>query len=157
MQNTVIEEATVASLPALNRLFTEAVNAHFSYFPAGVRRRVIQEHSVRHLFQAVLDGRRAIVIARRGNNLIGYCLGAAPHRGPAQIYWLYVEPNYRGSGTGRHLLEKNLDILKKKGARNISIATHDHRGFYERQGFVFVKKTEVDSVDMDILTYEVTP
>jgi predicted N-acetyltransferase YhbS len=155
MNQTQIREASVSSLPALNRLFTSAVEAHFGYFPPSVRRRVIQEHSVPKLLKATLDRRRVVLVAYRDGKIIGYCLGAAPKEGPAQIYWLFVDPGYRGSNVGLNLLSRTLKLLASKGAETISIATHDHRRYYERQGFKFLKNTTIDSVKLDILTFKV--
>lgn len=156
MQPTVIQEATVATLPALSRLFSQAVEAHFTYFPPAVRARVVRDHSVRKLFQAAIDAKRVVLIAKQGHQIIGYCFGAAPKQGPAQIYWLYVEPNFRGSKIGTTLLTRTVALLVAKGARTIAIATHDHTRYYEAQGFKFVKKTVIDTVDMDILSFEAT-
>jgi predicted N-acetyltransferase YhbS len=155
MNQTQIRQASVASLPALNRLFTAAVDGHFGYFPPEVRQRVIREHSVGRLLKATLDSRRVILVAWRDNKIIGYCLGSAPKVGPAQIYWLFVDPDYRGSNIGLNLLSHMLKLLAAKGAKTISIATHDHRRYYERQGFKFLKNTTIDSVKLDILTYKV--
>ncbi|HUD11521.1 MAG TPA: GNAT family N-acetyltransferase [Candidatus Saccharimonadia bacterium] len=155
MKQTQIRQASLASLPALNRLLTSAVEAHFSYFPASVRRRVIREHSVPKLLRATLDSRRVILVAWSDGKIIGYCLGAAPKAGPAQIYWLFVEPGNRGSNIGLNLLSHMLRLLAAKGARTISIATHDHRRYYERQGFKFLKNTTIDEVKLDILTFKV--
>jgi predicted N-acetyltransferase YhbS len=156
MKQLHIRQASVASLPALNRLFTSAVEEHFSYFPSSVRRRVIREHSVSNLLKASLDSHRVVLVAYQDGKLIGYCLGAAPKSGPSQIYWLFVDPWYRGGNIGLNLLSKTIKILAEKGAQTISIATHDHRRYYERQGFKFVRHTTQDGVKLDILAFKVT-
>jgi ribosomal protein S18 acetylase RimI-like enzyme len=155
MKPTVIAQATVPSLPALTRLFTQATQQHFDYFPLAVRKRVISEHSVHKLLLATLDSRRVVLTARQDRRIVGYCLGATPKTGAAQIYWLYVDPDHRGSNIGLSLLSRMLKLLGQKGARDVSIATHDHRRYYERQGFKFRRKTLVDSVQMDILTFRI--
>jgi ribosomal protein S18 acetylase RimI-like enzyme len=157
MKPTVISEASVAALPALSRLFKQAVESHFDYFPPAVRRRVIAEHSVPHLLRATLDRRRVVLVARRGQELVGYCLGAAPTHGPAQIYWLYVNPDARGANLGLNLLSRMLKLLAARGARDISIATHNHRRYYERQGFKFLHQTTADGVSLDVMAFEVRP
>lgn len=156
MSRINIAQAGLLSLPAVNRLFSHAVEAHFTYFPQAVRKRVIQEHRLSKLFLATLDPRRVILIARQGGRIVGYCIGAVPTTGPAQMYWLYVEPDSRGANIGLSLLSRMLKLLAAKGAQEISLATHDHRRYYERQGFKFREKTMVDGVEMDILTFKVT-
>ncbi len=153
MSKIVIAPASAASLFDLHRLFASAVETHFSYFPPAVRRRVITDHSVLKLALATIDTRRVILLARSGKEIIGYAIGAAPSSGPAQLFWLYVDPEHRGANTGLSLLSRMLKHLQAKGADVVSIATHEHRSYYERQGFKFVKKTIVDDVEMDILTF----
>lgn len=155
MSQINISEAPVLLLPDLNRMFAHAVDAHFAYFSEPVRRRVVREHTIPKLFLAAVDHRRIILVARAGDQLIGYAIGAVPQSGPAQIYWLYVDPNHRGQNTGLKLLSRMLKLQEAKGAREVSIATHDHRRYYERQGFVRVDNKMVDGVNMDILTYKI--
>jgi ribosomal protein S18 acetylase RimI-like enzyme len=154
MSQINIAQATIPSLPATSRLFARAVDTNFTYFSEAVRRRVIREHSIGKLLLATLDPRRIVLIARTGGRIIGYCLGAAPTKGPAQIYWLYVAPDHRGANIGLSLMSRMLKALAQRGAQEVVIATHDHRRYYERQGFQFVQKTVVDGVDMDILTFK---
>jgi ribosomal protein S18 acetylase RimI-like enzyme len=155
MTKIVISEARPHHLPALNRLFVAAVHQHFGYFAEDIRRRVIRDHSLLRLGLATADRRRVILVARAGRRIVGYAIGAAPADGPAQLFWLYVEPDHRGSNTGLSLLSRMLKLLAAKGADVVSLATHDHRHYYERQGFKFVRKTVVDGVKMDILIFKV--
>jgi predicted N-acetyltransferase YhbS len=155
MSKTVIAETSLRSLPELSRLFTSAVHNHFSYFPESIRREVIQQHSVLNLLRAWADRRRIMLVARQNGRIIGYAIGAAPSSGPAQLFWLYVEPEHRGSNTGLSLLSRMLKLLGQKGADTVSIATHDHRRYYERQGFKFIENTIVPGVKMDILTFKI--
>ena len=157
MSRVTIREASLRSLPELNRLFEDAVRAHFTYFAEPVRARVMREHSLRNLLRAKLDRRRVLLVARAEGRIIGYAIGAAPPSGPAQLFWLYVEPGYRGDNIGLSLLSRMLKSLAARGARVVSIATHDHRRYYQRQGFQFRHKTQVDGVDMDILTFSIKP
>jgi predicted N-acetyltransferase YhbS len=156
-KSVVITEASVLSLPALSRLFAKAVREQFNYFAEPVQTEVIREHSVTKLYMAAVDPRRVVLIAKLGDRVIGYAIGAAPKVGPAQLFWLYVEPDHRGNRLGLKLLSRMLHILGAKGAETVSIATHDHRYYYERQGFVFLKNTVVDGVNMDILTFKIRP
>ncbi|HVQ44482.1 MAG TPA: GNAT family N-acetyltransferase [Candidatus Saccharimonadia bacterium] len=154
MTRIVIAPAQVRSLISLHQLFAEAVRAHFTYFPDSVQRRVIRDHAPHRLLRAALDPRRIVLTAREGRRIIGYAIGAAPKTGPAQLFWLYVDPDYRGANTGLSLLSRMLKLLAACGAESVTIATHDHRSYYERQGFKFVEEAIVDGVRMDILTFK---
>jgi GNAT superfamily N-acetyltransferase len=155
MTNIRISEASVLSLPALNRLFVNAVHNHFQYFPEQVRTRVIRDHSIPRLTLAAVDPRRVLLVAKSDRRIVGYAIGAKPATGPAQIYWLYVEPDHRGSNIGLSLLSRMIKVLGAKGAAEVAIATHDHRRYYERQGFKWLSNTFIDGVEMDILTFKV--
>jgi ribosomal protein S18 acetylase RimI-like enzyme len=148
-----IQSASPRSLAALNRLFAAAVSGHFDYFTNEVQRQVIRDHSVPKLLLATIDPRRVILTAKIGGRIIGYAIGAAPSTGPAQLFWLYVDPEFRGANTGLSLLSRMLKTLAEKGAREVSIATHDHRKYYERQGFKFIENKPVHGVNMDILVF----
>ncbi len=154
MPHIEIVTASLVSLPALNRLFSGAVRDHFGYFPEGVQRRVVRDHSVPRLALATVDPRRVILLAKAKKQIVGYAIGAAPNVGPAQLFWLYVDPDFRGANTGLSLLSRMLRTLAAKGAASVSIATHDHRAYYERQGFKFVERTVVDGVPMDVLVFK---
>jgi GNAT superfamily N-acetyltransferase len=155
MPKIYVSEAPLWTLGQLNRLFVRAVDQHFAYFPPEERRRVVAAHSVPKLALAAIDPRRVLLIARQEGRIIGYCIGAVPSRGPAQIYWLYVEPDFRGQNTGLTLLSRMLKAQAKRGAREIAIATHDHRRYYERQGFKYRDTSDIRGVPVDILTFTV--
>jgi ribosomal protein S18 acetylase RimI-like enzyme len=156
MPEIKISEARLSSLPALRRMLARAVTEHFAYFPQEVQRRVISDHTVPKLLLASVDRRRIVLTAHAGNRLIGYCLGSTPRSGAAQIYWLFVEPDQRGRNTGLSLLSRMLKIMEQKGARQVAIATHDHRRYYERQGFKYEGTRTVNGVTMDILTFNIS-
>jgi ribosomal protein S18 acetylase RimI-like enzyme len=155
MSRVVITPASVVSLGSLQRLFVKAVAANFDYFPLEVQAQIISDHSMGRLLLASIDPRRIILVARSRREIIGYAIGATPKNGPAQLFWLYVDPAYRGSNTGLSLLSRALRHLSSKGARVVSIATHEHRSYYERQGFKFVEKSTVHGVEMDIMIFRI--
>jgi predicted N-acetyltransferase YhbS len=137
-------------------MFARAVREHFAYFSPEVQKEIIANHSLLKLTLAALDSRRVILVARTRNKIIGYAIGAAPVSGPAQLFWLYVDPEFRGANTGLSLLSRTLKHLSLSGAELVSIATRDYRKYYERQGFKFIKKSIVNGAEMDILTFNFT-
>lgn len=155
MGRLTITQATIFQLPALHRTFARAVEEHFSYFPPEVRAKVTKDHSLWNLLLAALDRRRVLLLAMQDGRIIGYAIGAAPAVGPAQLFWLYVEPDQRGRNTGLKLLSRMVKMLAARGAKVVSLATHDHRRYYERQGFKFHHHAVQDGVSMDILTFRI--
>lgn len=157
MPKVIIRKPSVVELPPLNHLFVKATQKQFTYFPESFRKEVINEHSIWKLFLGIVDPRRVILVAIIGGEIIGYAIGAKPATGPAQLFWLYVEPDHRGANIGLSLLSRMLKILSEKGAKTISIATYDHRRYYERQGFEFVRHSDVEGVKMDVMVFRVKP
>jgi GNAT superfamily N-acetyltransferase len=154
MGQPVIKETSLSALPALGKLFARAVDQHFTYIAEPVRAKVKRNHSFAQLLRARADRRRVLLTASYEGRIIGYAIGAAPKEGPAQLFWLYVEPEYRRFGVGRALLKAMVQTLISRGARTIAVATYDHRDFYAHQGFTFVRSTPIDGVKMDVLKYE---
>jgi len=155
MGRLTITQASIFDLPILHRVFVQAVEEHFSYFPPDVRFKVARDHSLLNLLQGYFNPRRVLLLAKQDGRLIGYAIGAAPATGPAQLFWLYVDPDQRGRNTGLKLLSRMLKLLGEHGAKVVSLATHDHRRYYERQGFKFHHNAMQDGVEMDILTFRI--
>lgn len=149
-----IAPVRVRELLTLRRLFARAVRDHFAYFSPDTQAEIIANHSLLKLSLAKFDTRRVILVARTESKIIGYAIGAAPVSGPAQLFWLYVDPDHRGANLGKSLVAHALKQLKNKGATVVSIATRDYRKYYERQGFEFISKNVVNGEQMDILTFE---
>jgi len=138
---------------ALQRLFAQAVRDHFDYFAPAVQQKIIADHSLSRLAKAMVDSRRVILVARTPEKLIGYAVAATSKTGLNQLFWLYVDPDFRGANTGLSLLSRSLKHLRAKGAHEVWIATHDYRKYYERQGFTFIRKDIVHGAEMDILSF----
>lgn len=153
MTHIVIAEVGLTSLGAVSRLFVHAVRSNFAYFPLSYQDQVIRDHTAWRLARARLDPRRVVLTARQDGQLLGYAIGSAPRGGAGQIYWLYVDPASRGQNTGLKLLSRMLKVLHSKGAGEVALATHDHRRYYERQGFSFVERRLVAGVSMDIMRF----
>lgn len=155
MGRLTITQASILDLPTLHRMFVRAVEEHFNYFPPDTRAQVARDHSLLKLALGTADRRRVMLVAHQDGLMIGYAIGAAPATGPAQLFWLYVEPGHRGRNTGLKLLSRMLKVLAERGATLVSLATHDHRRYYERQGFKFHHHTRQNGVSMDILTFKI--
>jgi GNAT superfamily N-acetyltransferase len=151
-----IAQVKIHQLPQLKRLFAQAVREHFAYLPPHAQDRVIRDHALPQLLKAHLDPRRVILVANNGaRRIVGYCIAAIPRTGPSQLFWLYVDPAHRGTNTGLSLLSRTLKLMESRGASEVFLATYDHRRYYERQGFKFVRREHQDSVELDIMRFVV--
>lgn len=131
-----------------------AVRTHFTYFPEIEQERVIRNHRPLKLLLAAVNPRRVILTAHHDGEMVGYAIGSVPKCGKGQLYWLYVDPSRRGNNTGLTLLSRMLRIQGQLGATEVTLATHDHRRYYERQGFVLRDANSVDGVALDVMTFK---
>ncbi|MBW4062032.1 GNAT family N-acetyltransferase [Candidatus Saccharibacteria bacterium] len=148
-----IKRLPLTKLMAMHRLFTAAVRTSFTYFDDDVQAKTIQSHSPVRLARAVIDPRRIVLTAWLADELIGYAIGSVPRGSAGQMYWLYVAPSGRGKNTGLALLSRLLKRERALGANTVTLATYDHRRYYERQGFKYIETASVEGVDMDIMRF----
>lgn len=90
---------------------------------------------------------------RRGLVLVKWTSPAS-----AEIYWIGVDPEFRGSGIGRALIEAAIEAACKRGVRYLFVMTlhpdnpdepyRETRKFYDALGFVYVLE-EQDPSDPD--------
>jgi ribosomal protein S18 acetylase RimI-like enzyme len=90
---------------------------------------------------------------RRGLVLVKWTSPAS-----AEIYWIGVDPAFRGSGIGRALIEAVSEAARKRGVRYLFVMTlhpdnpdepyWQTRQFYEALGFIYVLE-EQDPSDPD--------
>jgi ribosomal protein S18 acetylase RimI-like enzyme len=70
---------------------------------------------------------------------VGYCVSAVHHHGCGEIESLYLEPDRRGQGAGRKLVDRHLAWLNSHGCPKIRVAVaygHDSVfDFYKKLGF----------------------
>jgi len=86
--------------------------------------------------------------AARSARVVGYvCYGRAPlSDGVFDVYWIAVDPNVQGRGTGRALLRAVEAEVRRRGGRTILIETGGKasyaptRAFYECAGWVEIAR-----------------
>lgn len=139
--------------PQLRKVFKHAVATNFNYFPKTYQQQVLKDNSLLRLGMGAVRPSRVLIVARDGSKIIGYIIAAATPNGSGQIYWLYVDPNYRGENLGLGLLSKALRQLEQLGSDKVYLATHDHRPYYARQGFKHLRTDDTFGVKMDIMSY----
>ena len=72
----------------------------------------------------------------------------------SNVYWIghfAVEKDYRGRKIGTKLLTYLENVVKRLGAKEVWVYTSQARGFYEKRGFVFVQKGQIDDAWEDFL------
>jgi ribosomal protein S18 acetylase RimI-like enzyme len=140
-QGVAIRKAVPADVPVLGRLGAHLVALHHVLDPQ--RFMAASPHTEQGYgayLQSQLDEPQVIVlVAERDGVVLGYAYGGMEGtdymalRGPAgALYDLVVEPDQRGNGIGRLLLEAALAGLKRLGAPRVVLSTAQRNAAAQR-------------------------
>jgi ribosomal protein S18 acetylase RimI-like enzyme len=146
----------------LGTYLCEGVNAHFADF-------ALAEFTAQAVAARMRDPARRFVVSQNAVGIDGYIQvrsGAdAPLAGlgTVEIDTLYVQPRHHGTGIGRGLLLRGLQIAQDLGARDVWLTmeagNHNARAFYLAQGFRKVGETHFRIGDgaylNDVLSIEI--
>jgi len=144
----LVRPATTADLPRIGRLGALLVEAFYSLdaqrFLATRARTPLDYASFLETQLARPDV--AVLVADQNGDVVGYAYAAIEGydymslRGPAGVlHDVIVDPDHRGGGIGRRLLEATFAELKSRGAPRVVLSTA-HRNeaaqrLFERMGF----------------------
>ena len=81
---------------------------------------------------------------------MGYAIGSRTSK-EAYLYWLYVAPDIRGQNVGLRLLSQVCREMERRNVDSLTLVTHDHRNYYQRQGFKYQDSRELHGVKMDVM------
>ncbi len=138
-------------------IFVDALLNHFEHFEPSYKQTVLAENSWWNMVKGVMHPRRILLVAKDGGRIIGYVIGSVPSGAHAQVYWLFVDPAYRGQNIGLALLSQILKRMRAKGARNATLVTHDHAKYYARQGFKLIERIPDGQAVKYVLSYPLEP
>jgi GNAT superfamily N-acetyltransferase len=100
-------------------------------------------------------------IARAGGRRLGsvFCV-QGPEAGTAKLRLFLLEPDARGTGLGRRLLDTCLDFARAAGYGRMTLWTHEsHRAacaLYAKAGFTCTRSEPVRSFGVDLVEQEWT-
>lgn len=148
MPTPIVRPATSADLPRIGRLGALLVEEHHGFDPErflGAKRRTPADYAA--FMKAQLENPDvAVLVAEVNGDVIGYVYAAIEGydymalRGPAGVlHDIIVDPESRGRGVGRLLLDAVLAFLKSRGVPRVVLTTAEqnaaaHR-LYESVGF----------------------
>jgi ribosomal protein S18 acetylase RimI-like enzyme len=132
MSGPIVRRATSADLPRIGRLGALLVDEHHDFdsrrFLAASNRTPAGYASF--MGTQLEDPDVAVLVADQSGNVIGYAYAAVEGydymalRGPAGVlHDVIVDPEHRGRGVGRLLLDASLAYLKSRGAPRVVLST----------------------------------
>lgn len=143
--STSIQPIQLRSLVSLRKLFVDALSTDFGYFPANYHSEVLAQNRLHHFALALARPDRILLGAYRSRNLVGYSISDCSGH-TAFLFWIYMIPELRGQGLGKQLLRATEQACRNKGKDNMQLVTHDHRDYYQKNGFGWVDTvTESDN------------
>lgn len=85
-------------------------------------------------------------ICEHDNRIVGFVLLMHRENNAAQLRYLYLEPEYRGIGLGKKLMQLYMDFLKEKGYQSSYLwTTHElysAASLYKRHGFQLTEEKQ---------------
>jgi len=85
-------------------------------------------------------------ICEHNNRMVGFVLLMHRENNTAQLRYFYLEPEYRGMGLGKKLMQLYMDFLKEKGYTSSYLWTTDDlkaaARLYTKHGFRLSSETE---------------
>jgi ribosomal protein S18 acetylase RimI-like enzyme len=140
---------------SLRRLFVQALESDFSYFPAGYIKQVKKANTSLKFLRAVTIGRRRLVlVAVQGGELSGFAISSSHRDGMGHLYWLYVKPEVRNRKIGRQLLQATLGEMQRRRMAAMELVTHNFEGYYAKNGFWQRTKIHQHGTDLNVMQYD---
>ena len=137
----IIRRATPADLPGIGRLGALLVKEHYDFDPQRFlpARPGTPEGYASFIGTQLEDPDNAVLVADTGGDVIGYAYAAIEGynymalRGPAGVlHDIIVDPEHRGRGVGRLLLDATLALFRSRGVPRVVLSTAERNEVAQR-------------------------
>jgi ribosomal protein S18 acetylase RimI-like enzyme len=146
--DTIVRHATLADMPTVGKLGALLVRAHHDWDPQRFMSasRHTAEGYASFLGTQLDEGDVAVMVAEQGGRVVGYIYAAVQPRDwmslrdeAGVLHDIVVDPEHRGVGVGRMLLDATLAFFKTRGMPRVVLETAEknelaHR-LFEKAGF----------------------
>ncbi len=104
MTHTTIRPARLSDIRQIAALSRQSVATTYNFYDRDIQRILLKRQSAPRLLNTILRRLRIILVAARGESVVGYLVGTPANDGVALVYSLYVDKDERGTGVGGQLL-----------------------------------------------------
>jgi ribosomal protein S18 acetylase RimI-like enzyme len=144
----IVRQATEDDISAVQRIARHTWYATYAgHIPdADIEQFIESAYSERALHRALSRLGPGFLVAETEDQIVGYAMVGRATQGMAELYAIYVLPEYHGVGIGKALWRTAVDVVREGGFRALTLwvlASNEpaHR-FYERQGAVAQEERE---------------
>jgi GNAT superfamily N-acetyltransferase len=132
---TVIRPAKILDLKKLDQLSKQAASRDYGFYSRPVQQAIAARNSWQALLIGHLTRRRNILVAQHQGCPVGFLVGTPNNDGVAIVHWLYIDPEFRGGGMARELLDDFERRLAGVPVHKIMLWTEIAAGYYRRIGW----------------------
>jgi ribosomal protein S18 acetylase RimI-like enzyme len=137
----IVRRATPADLPGIGRLGALLVEEHYDFDPQrflAVRPGTPAGYAS-FMNTQLEDPDKAVIVADDNGDVVGYAYAAVEGydymalRGPAGVlHDVIVDPEHRGRGVGRRLLDASLEFFRSRGVPRVVLSTAEQNEAAQR-------------------------
>jgi ribosomal protein S18 acetylase RimI-like enzyme len=137
----IVRRATPADLQRIGHLGALLVKEHYNFDPQRflAARQGTPEGYASFISTQLEDPDKAVLVAEDNSEVVGYTYAAAEGydymalRGPAGgLHDIIVDPEHRGRGVGRLLLEVTLEFFRSRGVPRVVLSTAERNEAAQR-------------------------
>jgi Acetyltransferases len=143
-----IREAYAQDRPAIRDVARRSLEISYSLGPRAITGAIQEWYDENRLRDTLSDEDRLLLVVEEGGQVVGFSESVVTGGQTAQLLWLHIDPDYRGSGYGQQLFETTRDTLEQRGVDTLQgrVLADNQSGnaFYEAQGLSKVGEEEVD-------------
>jgi ribosomal protein S18 acetylase RimI-like enzyme len=143
-----IREAHAQDRPSIRDVARRSLETSYSLGPRAITGAIQEWYDENRLRDTLSDEDRLLLVVEEGEQVVGFSESVVSGEQTAQLLWLHIDPDYRGSGYGQQLFETTRDTLEQRGVDTLQgrVLADNQSGnaFYESQGLSKVGEEEVD-------------
>ena len=153
-ESLTVRKMGLRDMVPMHQLIVRSVDDSFTYFSDEYRAKLRRQHNLPRLFKAHISPKAHFLLLGHGMQDIGYCL-LRFQQDRAYIFWMYVDPDFRGIGAGERLLRAAIEQSRLRNMVGLELVTYDKEAFYAKYGFASLRHVAglVGGVDMVIMEY----
>jgi len=143
-----VRRARPADRPAIRDVARRSLTNSYSLDSAAITQAVEEWYAEGTLGERLDDDHSVLLVAELDGQVVGFSDAEYTDSGEGIVYWVHVDPDYRGQGAGPDLFDETETELRERGASHLSarVLKDNEVGneFYRDRGFDHVGQQDVE-------------